>query len=97
MRLSVPFRLAALGGEQRVDFRRDNAVEQLQVRIPPGIESGQRLRVGGKGGQSPAGGPAGDLFLDIQVESDPLYTRDGQNLLGQGAGPLQRRLPGHFR
>ncbi|MBE0582349.1 MAG: J domain-containing protein, partial [Desulfofustis sp.] len=44
LRLAVPFRTAVLGGEKRVDFRRDAGVEQLQVRIPPGIESGQRLR-----------------------------------------------------
>ena len=80
MRISIPFRQAVLGGERRVDFRRDGNVEQLQVRLPPGIESGQRLRLAGKGGGSPAGGPAGDLFLEIQVEPDPQFTRDGQDL-----------------
>ncbi|MFA7536878.1 MAG: DnaJ C-terminal domain-containing protein [Desulfuromonadales bacterium] len=79
MRLSIPFRTAVQGGERRVDFRRDNSVEQLQVRIPPGVESGQRLRLAGKGGASPAG-PSGDLFLEIQVEADPQFTRDGQDL-----------------
>ncbi len=81
MRLSIPFRQAALGGERRIDFRRDGKVEHLQVRIPPGVESGQKLRVGGKGGQSPSGGPAGDLFLEIQVEKDPLFTREDQDLM----------------
>ena len=80
MRISIPFRQAVLGGERRVDFRRDGSVEQLQVRLPPGVESGQRLRLAGKGGGSPAGGPAGDLFLEIQVEPDPQFTRDGQDL-----------------
>ena len=80
MRISIPFRQAVIGGERRVDFRRDGNVEQLQVRLPPGIESGQRLRLAGKGGGSPAGGPAGDLFLEIQVEPDPQFTRDGQDL-----------------
>lgn len=79
-RLTIPFRQAVLGGERRLDFRRDGGVEQLQVRIPPGVESGQRLRVGGRGGMSPTGGPAGDLFLEIQVEPDPVFTRDGQDL-----------------
>jgi curved DNA-binding protein len=81
MRLAIPFRQAVLGGERRLDFRRNGSVEELQVRIPPGVESGQRLRVGGRGGTSPTGGPAGDLFLDIQVEPDPVFTRDGQDLL----------------
>ncbi len=62
LRLAIPFSLAVLGGEKRVDFQRDGSVEQLQVRIPPGIESGQRLRVAGKGGASPTGGPEGIFY-----------------------------------
>jgi curved DNA-binding protein len=81
MRVSIPFRQAILGGEKRIDFRRDSQTEQLQVRIPPGVESGQKLRVGGKGGPSPAGGPPGDLFLELQVDADPLYSREGNDLL----------------
>jgi curved DNA-binding protein len=81
MRVNIPFRQAILGGEKRIDYRRDSQTEQLQVRIPPGIESGQKLRVGGKGGASPAGGPSGDLFLELQVDPDPLFTRDGNDLL----------------
>ncbi|MEJ2202168.1 MAG: DnaJ C-terminal domain-containing protein [Desulfuromonadaceae bacterium] len=80
MRLSIPLRQAILGGERRIDFRREGQVEQLQVRIPNGVESGQRLRVPGKGGISPSGGPTGDLFLEIEVESDPTFSRDGDNL-----------------
>lgn len=80
LRLAIPFRQAALGGERRVDFRRDGQVEHLQVRIPAGIESGQKLRVSGKGGKSPTGGPAGDLMLEIEVENDPLFSREGNDL-----------------
>ena len=80
MTLSLPFRQAIQGGERRIDFRRDGQVEQLQVRIPPGVESGQRLRVAGKGGNSTSGGPPGDLFLEIQVEADPTFSREGDNL-----------------
>jgi curved DNA-binding protein len=81
MRLSIPFRQAMLGGERRIDYRRDGKAEHLQVRIPAGIETGQKLRVTGRGGASPAGGPPGDLFLEIQVEPDPLFTREGNDLL----------------
>jgi curved DNA-binding protein len=80
MRLAIPFRQAIQGGDRRVDYRRDGQVEQLQVRIPAGVETGQRLRVAGKGGGSPAGGPAGDLFLEIEVEADPVFSREGDNL-----------------
>jgi len=80
LRLAIPLRQAVLGGERRVDFRRDGQVEHLQVRIPAGIESGQKLRVAGKGGSSPMGGPPGDLFLEVEVEADPIFSRQGDDL-----------------
>jgi len=80
MQLSIPLRLAALGGERRVDFRGDRDVEQIQVRIPAGVEDGQRLRVTGKGGHSPSGGPRGDLLLEIHIDPDPRFKRDGKDL-----------------
>jgi curved DNA-binding protein len=80
MQLRIPFRQAIQGGERRIDYKSDHGAEQLQVRIPAGVETGQRLRVSGKGGKSPAGGPAGDLFLELQVDPDPLYTREGKDL-----------------
>jgi curved DNA-binding protein len=80
LRLSLPLRQAVLGGERRVDYRRDGQAEHLQVRIPPGIEAGQRLRVAGKGGASPTGGPPGDLYLEIEVEPDPVFSRQGPDL-----------------
>jgi curved DNA-binding protein len=81
LHLAIPFRQAILGGERRVDYRRDGRAEHLQVRIPAGVESGQKLRVGGKGGKSPTGGPPGDLFLEIEVDADPVFTREGSDLL----------------
>ncbi len=80
MRLTIPLRQAVQGGERRIEFRHDGRTEHLQVRIPPGVETGKRLRVSGKGGTSPAGGPPGDLFLEITVEADPVFTRDGNDL-----------------
>ncbi len=80
MRITIPFRQAVQGGERRIEYRRDGRVETLQVRIPPGVETGKRLRVSGKGGASPSGGAAGDLFLEITVEADPVFHRDGDDL-----------------
>lgn len=80
MRLTIPFRQAVLGGERRVDLDRNGQNEHLQVRIPPGVESGQRLRISGKGGNSPSGGPPGDLLLEISISSDPRFRREGKDL-----------------
>lgn len=81
MKLSIPFRMAVQGGERRVNFQGDHGVEQIQVRIPAGVENGQRLRLAGKGGTSPMGGARGDLFLEIGIEADPLFSREGDDLL----------------
>jgi curved DNA-binding protein len=80
MQLSIPFRMAIQGGERRVDYRGEQGVEQIQLRIPAGIEEGKRLRVSGKGGVSPSGGPRGDLFLEIHIDPDPLFRREGDDL-----------------
>lgn len=80
MRLTIPFRQAVLGGERRVDLDRNGHIDQLQVRIPPGVESGQKLRISGKGGASPSGGPAGDLLLEIKVTADSRFQREGHDL-----------------
>ncbi|OQY21043.1 MAG: integrase [Desulfobacteraceae bacterium 4572_35.2] len=62
MRLNIPFRQAVTGGERMVNYQHNGQTEKIQVRIPAGIETGQKLRVSGKGGPSPSGGKTGDLL-----------------------------------
>jgi molecular chaperone DnaJ len=50
------------------------------VAIPGGIDSGQRLRVPRQGMPGPTGLPAGDLYVDIEVEVDPRFERQGADL-----------------
>ncbi|MCX5654559.1 MAG: J domain-containing protein [Planctomycetota bacterium] len=54
--------------------------ERLEVRIPPGVRDGQRLRLRGKGSPGVGGGPAGDLYLVIRVEPHPYFRREGQDI-----------------
>lgn len=51
-----------------------------KVKIPAGVKDGQKIKVRGKGQQSPDGGPPGDLVLTITVRPHPVFTRDGQHL-----------------
>ncbi len=81
MQVSIPFRLAVQGGERRIDYQSAGKVEQIKVQIPAGIEKGAKLRVAGKGGANPAGGSPGDLYLQIDIEPDPTFIRDGRDLL----------------
>jgi len=53
---------------------------RIKVRIPKGVIDGQKLRVPGKGGKGMQGGPAGDLYLDIQVQPHPLFRTSGHDL-----------------
>ena len=54
--------------------------ETFDVRIPPGVDTGSRVRVPGKGNAGPRGGPPGDLFIVTDVESHPLFERKGDNI-----------------
>lgn len=52
----------------------------LDVKVPPGIEDGQTLRLRGKGGDGHESGPAGDALIRIQVTPDARFTRDGDDI-----------------
>lgn len=54
---------------------------KVVVGFPPGIDSGQKLRVPGQGMPGPGGAPAGDLYVEIDVEEDPRFERDGADLV----------------
>lgn len=56
-------------------------VRELAVNVPAGVDSGNRLRLRGEGEAGTNGGPAGDLYVVLQVEDDKTFERDGQNLL----------------
>lgn len=54
--------------------------EIVEVRIPPGAQSGSRLRVGGKGNAGRMGGGAGDLYITVRVEPHAFFRRDGDDI-----------------
>ena len=53
---------------------------KLDVKIPPGVDTGTRLRVTGEGEAGVNGGPAGDLFILLEVASDKRFQREGSDL-----------------
>ena len=54
--------------------------ERVQVRIPPGVRNGSRLRLKGKGNLQPGTGRRGDLYLNLQLQSHPIWRLDGDQL-----------------
>lgn len=63
-------------GEGRID-----EPETLEVNIPPGVDSGTRIRLSGKGEAGPFGSPPGDLYIFIQVRRHNVFEREGTTLL----------------
>jgi molecular chaperone DnaJ len=55
-------------------------MEPLNVKIPAGVQDGQKIKLRGKGRPSPNGGPSGDLIVTVRVKPHPVFTRDGANL-----------------
>ncbi len=65
----------ACRGEGRVD-----KAETLEVDIPPGVDTGTRIRLSGKGEAGPSGAPAGDLYIFVHVTPSTVFEREGTTL-----------------
>ena len=78
--ISLSFSEAVNGTTTTVSVGERSAREQIKVRIPPGVNDGQRIRLRGKGGAGAAGGPRGDLYVIVRAGEHPLYGREGDDL-----------------
>lgn len=54
--------------------------ETVEVRIPPGVPNGSRLRVAGKGNAGTLGAPPGDLYITVRVQPHPFFHREGDDI-----------------
>ena len=62
-------------GQGRVE-----TTKTLSVKVPPGVDTGDRIRLSGEGEAGPEGGPSGDLFVQMSVRQHAIFERDGKNL-----------------
>lgn len=83
--LNISFEDSALGAEKTISFiRHRNGREEtarLAVKVPAGVKQGQRLKLNGEGDGAPQGGPAGDLYVIINVQDHPLFKREEDDIL----------------
>ncbi|MBI5409929.1 MAG: molecular chaperone DnaJ [Nitrospirae bacterium] len=54
--------------------------ETIKVKIPPGADSGSRIKLRGTGGAGIKGGPPGDLYIELTVREHPVFKRDGDDI-----------------
>ncbi len=54
---------------------------KISVKIPKGVDDGNRIRIAGKGEAGYRGGPSGDLYVNLRLKRHPLFERDGDNLI----------------
>jgi len=59
---------------------RTENTKTLSVKIPPGVDTGDRIRLAGEGEAGTHGGPSGDLFVQVSVRRHSIFERDGKNL-----------------
>jgi curved DNA-binding protein len=79
--IEIPFTTSITGGEVNLTVQRPGGkVETLSVKVPPGIESGKRIRVRGQGESSATGGPQGDILIQVRVKPHAFYRRNGKDL-----------------
>ncbi len=86
--ITIPFDVAVLGGKQFINLNNDS----FDVKIPEGIEDGQKIRAKGKGKSYQ--GQRGDLILKINVATSPDYERNGDTLIKSFDLPLKTALFG---
>ncbi|MDD2888740.1 MAG: DnaJ C-terminal domain-containing protein [Aliarcobacter sp.] len=86
--ITIPFDVAVLGGKQFINLNNDS----FDVKIPEGIEDGQKIRAKGKGKSYQ--GQRGDLILKINVSKSPDYERNGDTLIKSFDLPLKTALFG---
>ena len=89
--LTVSFADAAVGATTRITLPTGAT---LDVKVPPGIEDGQTLRLRGKGGDGHEGADPGDALIRIQIEPDERFTRDGDDIRTELAVSLKQAVLG---
>jgi DnaJ-class molecular chaperone len=72
----------------------DGSSRRLEVKIPPGVDTGSRVRMAGQAGGGSNGGPPGDLYLVVQILPDSRFERRGHDLYTKVQTPLQAMVLG---
>jgi curved DNA-binding protein len=92
--VQVTLEEAASGTARTVEQQAPSGSRRVEVKIPPGIRDGARVRAAGQGSAGSGGGKSGDLYIRVQVLPHRVFTRDGDDLRIEVPVPLGAMLTG---
>jgi DnaJ-class molecular chaperone len=82
------------GTTRRLSMKHDGQARTVDVRIPPGVGEGSRVRVSGEGEQGGGGAKSGDLYLRVHMNPDSRFERKGQDLHVKARVPVHTAVLG---
>lgn len=80
-RLPLALEEVIRGGKKKISMNTGSGIEEISVKIPPGIAAGKKLRISGKGQPGSPGAPRGDLLLEVDIQPHPVFKRKGDDLV----------------
>ena len=78
--LAITIEESVFGAEKKIAISKEDKVDEINIKIPPGINAGKKLRLAGKGLPGIHGGAPGDLYLNIGILPHPIFARDGSDI-----------------
>jgi curved DNA-binding protein len=92
--LNISLEESVFGADKKLALQHEDQVDEINVKIPAGISTGKKLRLTGKGNPGFQGGPAGDLYLNINVLPHPIFARDGNDIYMEKSIPFTHAVLG---
>lgn len=78
--LTLSVEQAFTGGRHHVSLTGPSGLREYDITVPPGVVDGQRIRLGGQGGEGSDGAPAGDLYLRVRIRPDDRFRVEGRDI-----------------
>jgi len=79
--VEIGVKQAYKGGEQTITLHTDSGTKTVKFKIPPGIQSGEKIKLSGLGGPGVGKGKAGDLYLEIIIKPEGGFSLEGSDLV----------------
>jgi curved DNA-binding protein len=92
--LELSLEEAFQGALRRLAIKTDGHARTVDVRIPPGVGDGSRVRIAGEGEHGTGGAPSGDLYLRVQLKPHPRFERRGRDLYTKVTVPVTTAVLG---